>query len=141
MDEWPFWPFLRPWKKSTKAKNDLAHRFNLIFRTFSSAVSWAAPLSLKFSNRDSRHCLPFGKMVSLSGTTATTTSAINLQNDTSYLVQNQQRRVSGSVSMQPVDHPAALRLLLYSRSLSNLDGGKWTSSPPPCCRSLPVSQR
>lgn len=119
--------------QSTKAENDLAHHFNLIFKTFSFSVSWVASLSpspttvtaaIVFQSRNWLVCLEPG---SLARSCLATASAINLQNDTSYLFQNQRRRVCRNVCMQPVDHPAALRLrlLLYSRLMSNLDLGKY----------------
>lgn len=133
-------------KQSTKAENDLAHHFNLIFRTFSFAVSWVASLSLSpttvtaaivFQSRNWLVCLEPG---SLAQTCLATTSAINLQNDTSYLFQNQQRRVCRYVCMQPVDHPPALRLrlLLYSCLMSNLDWGKYALRLLPQFRCQPA---
>lgn len=113
-----------------KAENDLAPNFNVIFRTFSFAVSWVASpttvtAAIVFPSRNWLVCLEPG---SLAQRCLATTSAINLQNDTSYLFQNQRRRVCKYVCMQPVDHPPALRLclLLYSRLMSNLDWGKCT---------------
>lgn len=97
-------------------------------------MSWVVSLSrspttvtaaIVFQSRNWLVCLEPG---SLAQSLLATSSPINLQNDTSYLFQNQQRRVCRYVCMQPVDHPPAfrLRLLLYSRLMSNLDQRKYT---------------
>lgn len=123
-------------KKKKKAENDLAHHFNLIFRTFSFAVSWGGVALTDSNNRDSCYCFPVQKLVSLPGTGSLAQSCLdkmtanNLETNTSYLSQNQQRRACRCVCMQPVDHPPALRLrlLLSSRLMLNLDWGIYTLS-------------
>lgn len=86
---------------------------------------------------DSYHCFPVQKWVSLPGTKflaencLAITSPINLQNDMSYLLQNQQQQRAAQqcicryVCLQPVHHPGVLHLCLYSLFLflSNLDLG------------------
>lgn len=143
--------FSHPGKKAQKQKMTwltvaiwFLEPFHLLCRGWRRSRSSPTTMTaaIVFQSRNWLVCL---EPRSLAQSCLATTSAINLQNDTSYLFQNQQRRVWKYVCMQPVDHLPALRLrlLLYSRLLSNLDWGKYTLPllPPfPCQPAVKYSE-